>query len=294
MRRIPTGERMRDGEMAGEVMALEGGLRARDLPLPHRPSTLSVIPEFLRQAWARGARPLAAPRPLPLARERGGARRVRGDGGVGVRGCQRPPGVGQLAHDPARTSTAASRRGRCARSTCAAAPASRPPCSRTTFAPASDILGLEYSPRLVGRRPLTGLRDPRRRSRRRPLPHAVGARDVPRHDGAKIPPASVDVVNSSRRGGLPLRRGRHGQRWPTRSSRVVRPGGLALIDSGRSGTTPPRCGRSSSGAVSSRDPRGPQLLRRPRPPDRFPQRPASGLTSTRWACASTAASATSR
>jgi SAM-dependent methyltransferase len=106
------------------------------------------------------------------------------------------------------------------------------------LAPGSEILGLEYSARLVAVA----------RTRLYPSRTGAPARVVFRaqsvlerfrdEDGVELPPASVDLVSSSGAVGC------HFDPSATavladEVTRVLRPGGLALIDSGRSGTSRP-------------------------------------------------------
>jgi SAM-dependent methyltransferase len=105
------------------------------------------------------------------------------------------------------------------------------------LAPGSEILGLEYNPRFVA--------VARARSYRTgeggPAHVAFQAQSVlePFRDpaGAHLPDESVDIVNSSGAVGCHFERGTTAV-LASEVDRVLRPGGLALIDSGRSGTPP--------------------------------------------------------
>lgn len=236
MRRIPTRERMRDGEVAGEVLALEGGLRPGELPLPHRPSTLSVIPEFLRQAWhERRVRWL---RHIQFrSRENGKACAAYAAmdpwefEGVNAR-----QAWANWRTIPRNLDGRVPRRPLRAIDLCCGTGQSTAVLAHH-LAPGSEILGLEFSPRLaaVARARVYATRDG---APARVWFRAQSVLDPFRdEDGAEVPPASVDVVNSSGAVGC------HFDAAATATladevARVVRPGGLALIDSGRSGTSP--------------------------------------------------------
>jgi SAM-dependent methyltransferase len=104
------------------------------------------------------------------------------------------------------------------------------------LAPGSEILGLEYNPRFVtvarGRTYRTREGGPAHVSF-----HAQSVLEPFRdHSGVPLPAQSVDVVNSSGAVGCHFEKGTTA-RLAAQVDRVLRPGGLALIDSGRSGTT---------------------------------------------------------
>ena len=103
------------------------------------------------------------------------------------------------------------------------------------LAPGSEILGLEYNPRFVA----VARSRPYRTRRGGPAHVAFRAQSVldPFRDatGALVASHSVDLVNSSGAVGCHFDR-RTAEQLAAEVDRVLRPGGLALIDSGRNGT----------------------------------------------------------
>jgi SAM-dependent methyltransferase len=106
------------------------------------------------------------------------------------------------------------------------------------LAPGSEILGLEYNPRFVA---MARARAYRTREGG-PAHVAFHAQSVlePFRDEGGVPLAdqSVDIVNSSGAVGCHFEPGTTA-RLASEVDRVLRPGGLALIDSGRNGTSEP-------------------------------------------------------
>ncbi len=220
-----------------EAIALPGDAAALDLS-PHLgpPSTLRVIPEFLRQAWhetrVRRLRHIQfRSRENDKAREAYAAMDPWEFEGINARQAWANWRTiaknleGRLPRRPVRALDLCCGTGQ---STAVIA---------HHLAPGSEVLGLEYSPRLAGV------------ARSRSYPTASGellrvrfrAQSVlePFRDeeGAPIGDGSVDLVNSCGAVGC------HFDPEATRIlaaevARVVRPRGLATIDSGRSGTGP--------------------------------------------------------
>ena len=184
--------------------------------------------------------------------------------------------------------------GRCGRSTSAAAPGNRPRCSRGTCRRARRS-SASRSARGSSRSPGRGSTSTkRRRGGERLGPRAVGARAVLRRARARRSrEGSVDLVNSS---------GAVGCHFDVDSTellagevaRVLRPGGLAMIDSGPSGRARRRCSGSSGARLRARPPR-PAAASSTTTCQLCFRKARGGLTSRRaWGCASTTASATSR
>ena len=222
----------------GEVLALEGRLGgAPGPPVLTRPSTLSVVPQFLRQAWhERRVRWL---RHIQFrSRENGRAREAYAAmdpwefEGINARQAWAnwrtiPLNlVGRLDGRPRRAIDLCCGTGH---STAVLA---------WHLPPGSEILGLEWSPRLVS------VARSRLYVTRNGAPASVGfrAQSVLERfrdtEGAEVADGSVDLANSS---------GAVGCHFDTEStaaladevSRVLRCDGLALIDSGVSGTSEP-------------------------------------------------------
>ena len=224
----------------GPALALEadgraiGGLGAP--PDHQRPSTVEVVPVFLRQAWAEARvrywrHVRFRSRENEAARDAYAAMEAWEFEGVNARQAWAnwrtiPKNLaGRLPARPLRALDLC-----CGTGQSTAVLAHHLPAG-------SDILGLEYSPRFVS------LARSRTYPTRDGVPapvrfHAQSVLETFRDtDGTKLVDASVDIVNSC---------GAVGFHFDPASTevladevaRVVRPCGLALIDSGRSGTTP--------------------------------------------------------
>jgi SAM-dependent methyltransferase len=221
----------------GRTLALESdsGLGARRLPHLHKPSALEVVPQFFRQAWHEAR--IRAWRHIAFrSRENGKARDAYAAmeawefEGVNARQAWanwRTIPKNLTGRAPARPVRALDLCCGTGQSTAVLA---------YHLEPGTRILGLEYSPRFVGvARSRAYLDRDGREARVRFREQSVleTFRDV---DGQPIREASVDLVNSSGAVGC------HFDRDSTAAlaaevSRVVRPGGLALVDSGHSGTS---------------------------------------------------------
>jgi SAM-dependent methyltransferase len=226
---------MRDGEAIALEQDLRGGA-PRPLTV-ERPSTLSVIPLFVRQAWhearVRWLRHIQfRSRENRRAREAYAAMDPWEFEGINARQAWAnwrtiPKNLG--------AARASGRRLRAADLCCGTGQSTA--VLAFHLARGSEILGLEFSPRLAcvarSRQYLTS--DGRRASvffRAQSVLETF--RDA---DGVPLAEASVDLVNSSGAVGC------HFDAEATRVlaaevARVLRPSGVAMIDSGRSGTSP--------------------------------------------------------
>lgn len=218
----------------GDVIALDGGILGRELPVLRPPSALSVVPEFLRQAWhearIRWLRHIRfRSRENRRAREAYAAMDPWEFEGINAR--QAWANWRTIAKNLDRRAPVRPAR---AIDLCCGTGQSTAVLAHH-LAPGSEILGLEYSPRLAGMA----------RTRVYLTRHGAPARVVFRaqsvlerfcdEDGVEIPAASIDLVNSSGAVGCHFDAAAT-ETLASEVARVVGPGGLALIDSGRSGT----------------------------------------------------------